>query len=75
MNDKSFASPDESGWRICSLFSATLNEAKDIMRPSYQTKEYTPQNTEEWNMHYEAFLKLSNDSEPAPLRDAREEQR
>lgn len=47
--------------------AATLNEAKDIMRPSYQTKEYTPQNTEEWNMHYEAFLKLSNDSEPASL--------
>ena len=47
--------------------AATLNEAKDIMRPSYQTKEYTPQNSEEWNMHYEAFLKLSNDSEPASL--------
>lgn len=35
-----------------------LEEAKAIMASSYETKEYAPQNTMQWDIRYKEFLKL-----------------
>lgn len=38
--------------------AASLEEAKQIMASSYSTREYLPENTEEWASHYDSFKAL-----------------
>lgn len=62
---KVIAGPDEAtaiGNITVQLISTgaarTLDEAKEIMRSSYETKEYIPRDTDQWNLKYREFLKL-----------------
>ena len=62
---KVIAGPDEAtaiGNITVQLISTgaarTLDEAKQIMRSSYETKEYIPRDTDQWNLNYMEFLKL-----------------
>lgn len=38
--------------------ASTLEEAKMMMAPAVQTKEYLPAHADEWNVQYQRFLKL-----------------